>query len=52
MDTDLVPALDARAGDLVQNPTEAKLVRQVSVTSRRDGLRRGVCSAASTGSVC
>jgi hypothetical protein len=52
VDTDLVPALDARAGDLVQNPTEAKLVRQVSVTSRRDGLQRGMYSGDVYGSVC
>lgn len=29
VDTDLVPAMDSRNGDLVQNPTEAKLVYQV-----------------------
>lgn len=29
VDTDLVPAYDAKIGDLVQNETEAKLVYQV-----------------------
>jgi hypothetical protein len=30
VDTDELPAPDTRVGDLVQNPTEALLVRQVS----------------------
>lgn len=30
VDTDAVPARDSRIGDLVQNPTEALLARQVS----------------------
>lgn len=33
VDTDLVPAQDSKAGDLVQNPTEARLVCQVSLAS-------------------
>jgi DNA replication ATP-dependent helicase Dna2 len=29
VDTDLLPAFDSKVGDLVQNPTEAKVVYQV-----------------------
>lgn len=31
IDTDRIPALDSRVGDLVQNETEAKLVQQVDI---------------------
>ena len=38
VDTDLLPAHDTRVGDLVQNPTEASLVQQVSETLLRSGV--------------
>lgn len=47
VDTDLLPARDTRIGDLVQNPTEASLVYQVTETLIRSGIlesRIGVIS--------
>jgi DNA replication ATP-dependent helicase Dna2 len=38
VDTDLLPAHDTRIGDLVQNPTEASLVHQVTETLLRSGV--------------
>jgi DNA replication ATP-dependent helicase Dna2 len=38
VDTDAIPALDSRAGDLVQNATEAELVRQLAETLIRCGV--------------
>lgn len=38
MDTDSLPALDSRAGDLVQNATEAELVWQLTETLIRSGV--------------
>jgi DNA replication ATP-dependent helicase Dna2 len=38
VDTDSLPALDSRAGDNVQNATEADLVRQLAETLIRCGV--------------
>jgi DNA replication ATP-dependent helicase Dna2 len=38
VDTDTLPALDSRVGDLVQNVTEAELVRQLTETFIRSGV--------------
>lgn len=38
VDTDLLAATDTRIGDLVQNPTEASLVYQVTETLIRSGV--------------
>ncbi len=38
VDTDALPALDSRVGDLVQNVTEAELVRQLTETFIRSGV--------------
>jgi DNA replication ATP-dependent helicase Dna2 len=38
VDTDLLPAHDTRVGDLVQNPTEASLVHQVTEALLRSGI--------------
>ena len=39
IDTDALPALDSRVGDLVQNKTEAELVRQLTETLLRSGVK-------------
>jgi DNA replication ATP-dependent helicase Dna2 len=39
IDTDALPALDSRVGDLVQNTTEAELVRQLTDTLLRSGVK-------------
>ena len=39
IDTDALPALDSRVGDLVQNTTEAELVRQLTETLLRSGVK-------------
>ncbi|OCH89164.1 Dna2-domain-containing protein [Obba rivulosa] len=39
VDTDLVPACDSHVGDLVENQVEAQLVRQVTETLLRSGVR-------------
>lgn len=38
MDTDALPARDSRVGDLVQNTTEAELVRQFTETLIQSGV--------------
>ncbi|OXG49236.1 DNA replication ATP-dependent helicase Dna2 [Cryptococcus neoformans] len=40
IDTDRIPALDSRVGDLVQNETEAKLVQQLSTALIASGVRQ------------
>jgi len=39
VDTDALPARDSRVGDLVQNTTEAELVRQFTETLIQSGVR-------------
>ncbi|KAF7984152.1 hypothetical protein HWV62_16810 [Athelia sp. TMB] len=38
VDTDLLPAVETRAGDLVQNPTEAALICQLTETLVKSGV--------------
>ncbi|KAK4689519.1 DNA replication ATP-dependent helicase/nuclease Dna2, partial [Tremellales sp. Uapishka_1] len=40
VDTDRLPAFDERIGDLVQNPTEAKLVQQLAVALTNNGINQ------------
>ncbi|WVR07485.1 hypothetical protein IAU60_004527 [Kwoniella sp. DSM 27419] len=40
VDTDAVPALDSRVGDLVQNEMEAALVQQLAMALHASGLRQ------------
>lgn len=40
MDTDQVPALDSRVGDLVQNETEARLVQQLATALVDSGVKQ------------
>jgi DNA replication ATP-dependent helicase Dna2 len=39
VDTDKVPAVDSRAGDLIQNTTEAALVQQITVALTGCGVQ-------------
>lgn len=41
IDTDQVPGLDSRVGDLVQNETEARLVQQLATSLTDQGVEQG-----------